>query len=275
MVAVLYFVDIYFVLVKSYIPSKAGEQLLYYVPGIGVGVYLAMVMCNFYPRATFPPLFLGSIIEATGMSVLTWALYNGHVATIFGMMGLAGCGTGMRFMPGSLHGIGFFPNNLASVMAMAGFAIPFGGTISMTIMDTVFNNKAGVPASSGKPSFTTSSSTYISALPPEAQDAARHKVKMGIVYAFVAMLPFMWLCVLAASCLGNVQITRKKKVDEEGRTDFSENVTERSYFAGVFARMFGRKGGGDAGEVEKGVTTEVKVEIGKNRPDGEVVINVV
>jgi hypothetical protein len=275
MVAVLYFVDIYFVLVKSYTPSKAGEQLLYYVPGIGVGVYLAMVMCNFYPRATFPALFFGSIVEATGMSVLTWALYNGNVATIFGMMGLTGCGTGMRFMPGSLHGIGFFPNNLASVMAMAGFAIPFGGTISMTIMDTVFNNKAGVPASSGKPSSTTSSSTYISALPPEAQDAARHKAKMGIVYAFVAMLPFMWLCVLAASCLGNVRITRRKKVDEEGRTDFSENVTEHSYLAGLFARMFGKKGTGDVGEEEKAVAPGAKGETGENRADGEVVAEVV
>jgi len=35
MTAVLYFVDIYFVLVKAYTPSKAGIQLLYYTPGIG------------------------------------------------------------------------------------------------------------------------------------------------------------------------------------------------------------------------------------------------
>lgn len=39
MTAVLYFVDIYFVLVRSYGPSKAGIQLLYYTPGIGLGVY--------------------------------------------------------------------------------------------------------------------------------------------------------------------------------------------------------------------------------------------
>jgi len=72
MTAVLYFVNIYFVFVKCYRPSDAGIQLLFYTPGIGIGVYFAMVMCNFYPRQTFLPLCLGSIIEATGISVLAW-----------------------------------------------------------------------------------------------------------------------------------------------------------------------------------------------------------
>jgi MFS family permease len=242
MVAVLYFVDIYFVLVKSYTPSKAGIQLLYYTPGLGVGVYLAMIMCNFYPRQTFHPLFLGSIIEATGLSILTWALWHGHIPTIYGMMGLTGAGTGLRFMPGSLHGIGFFPNNIASVMALSAFSIPFGGTIAMTIMDTVFNNKAGIPASGVKGS-TSGSSTYlqsIDSMPQQAQDVIRHSSKMGVFWAFVSILPFMWLCVLAAACLGNVRITRKQKVDEKGRMDFSENVTERSFLGALFGRRFGR-----------------------------------
>ncbi len=39
MTGVLYFVDIYFTLVKGYSASKAGIQLLYYTPGIGGGVY--------------------------------------------------------------------------------------------------------------------------------------------------------------------------------------------------------------------------------------------
>lgn len=84
MIAVLYFVDIYFTLVKAYTPSQAGIQLLYYTPGIGTGVFLAMFMCNVYPRQTFAPLFLGSIIEALGISVLAWALNEGHTPTIFG-----------------------------------------------------------------------------------------------------------------------------------------------------------------------------------------------
>jgi hypothetical protein len=35
MTAVLYYVDIYLVLVKAFTPSYAGIQLLFYTPGIG------------------------------------------------------------------------------------------------------------------------------------------------------------------------------------------------------------------------------------------------
>lgn len=247
MIAVLYFVDIYFTLVKAYTPSQAGIQLLYYTPGIGTGVLMAVFMCNFWPRQTFAPLFLGSIIEATGLSVLAWALNKGHIPTIFGMMALSGVGTGLRFMPGTLHGIGFFPNNIASVLSLMGFAIPLGGTLAMTIMDTVFNNKAGLDfySSGGTNSTTTTSGVSspnfiqsVSALPPNVQTSIRDAAKKGIVWAFIAILPCMWLCVSAAAFLGNVRITRNRKTDDQGRTDFSENVTESSFLIGMFRRKF-------------------------------------
>jgi len=136
--AVLYFVDFYFVETKGYEPSDASLQPLYYTSRIGIGVYLAVVMCNFYPRQTFLPLILGSITEATGISVLTWALHQGHPITIAFMMELTGAGTRLRFMPGPLHGIGFFPNKIASVISMNALAVPLGGTLSMTIMTSVF-----------------------------------------------------------------------------------------------------------------------------------------
>lgn len=105
MTAVLYFTDFYFVTAKGNSPSNAGIQLLYYTPGIGskyilmsqitgitqtVGVYLAMIMCNFYPRQTFLPLLLGSIVEATGISALTWAFHQGRHLTIAFMVSKLG-----------------------------------------------------------------------------------------------------------------------------------------------------------------------------------------
>jgi hypothetical protein len=86
-------------MVKQYTPSDAGVQLVYYVPGIGVGAYLSMFMCNVYPKKTSFPILIGSIVEAVGVGVLAWALYAGHAPTIFGMMALTGAGTGLRFMP--------------------------------------------------------------------------------------------------------------------------------------------------------------------------------
>jgi hypothetical protein len=100
MYSVLYFADLYFTLVLGYDASKAGVQLLYYTPGIGIGVYSAMLMCNFWPLQTFWPLFIGSFIEALGIGLLAWAMHTGKTGTIYGMIALGGVGTGMRFMPG-------------------------------------------------------------------------------------------------------------------------------------------------------------------------------
>jgi hypothetical protein len=72
-----------------------------------------MYLCNIRPRQTFLPLFLGSFIEALGLTLLTYALHTSSTPLIYTMMGLTGAGTGLRFMPGSLHGIGFFPNKVS------------------------------------------------------------------------------------------------------------------------------------------------------------------
>lgn len=248
--AVLYFTDFYYINVKGDSTSIAGLQLLYYTPGIGIGVYLAMVFCNFWPRQTFLPLFLGSITEATGISVLAWALDQGHPTTIAFMMGLTGAGTGLRFMPGSLHGIGFFPNDIAAVIAMTSFAVPFGGTLAMTLMSSVFFNKVGFsitesPTQPGLPK-----------LPPEILGPLQYKIKKGVVFAFTSILPFMWMCVLAAASLGNVKITRKRKIDSEGQMDFSENTTEGAFLPALLRRRLGRK----KQEVGTGVAVQTEEE---------------
>jgi len=66
-----------------------------------VGVYLSMYFCNAWPRKTWFPLMIGSVIEAVGIGVLCYALWSDHLPTIFGMMALTGAGTGLRFMPGT------------------------------------------------------------------------------------------------------------------------------------------------------------------------------
>ena len=60
------------------------------------------------------------------------------------------------------------------------------------------------------------------------------------MWAFIAILPLMWCCVLAAGCLGNVNITQKGLVDGKGNRDFSENVAESVYLVGVVRRLLGK-----------------------------------
>ncbi|KAL1894514.1 hypothetical protein Sste5346_005749 [Sporothrix stenoceras] len=163
-----------------YGPTYAGTQLLYYTPGLGVGVYLSMYFLNGWPRNTFVPLMLGSIVEAVGVGVLAWALYSGHLPAIFGMMALTGAGTGLRLMPASLHAVGFFPQHVATVVSLMAVALPLGGTLALTVMAAVFNNTSGIASSSPLRSVDT-----LDQLPPEALADVVHRAKMGIVWAYV------------------------------------------------------------------------------------------
>lgn len=64
------------------------------------GVWLAAFMCTTYPRQTWHPLFIGSVIEAVGIAMISWAIWREDDPMVYGMMALAGVGTGIRFMPG-------------------------------------------------------------------------------------------------------------------------------------------------------------------------------
>ena len=143
---------------------------------------MAMFSSNVWPRQTFPALFLGSITSAVGMTVLAWGVQAGKTSLIYGMMALVGHGVGMRMNPASLHGLAYFPAMTAQISCLASFAVPFGGLLGLTIMSTVFTNKSGV-----------------------GQADAKH----GVMWAFVAMMPVMWMSVLITTFLGNVWILKE------------------------------------------------------------------
>src|ERR1700743_2773752 len=151
---------------------------------------MAMFICNVWPRQTLPALLLGSITSAIGITVLSYALDSERTPLIYGMMALTGHGVGMRMNPGSLHGLAYFPNLTAPITFVVSFAFPFGGTVAVTLIATVFNNKFG-----NKADITSQA---------ESQAAA----KRGIHFAFIAMIPFMWMIVLLTCGLGNVWIEK-------------------------------------------------------------------
>ena len=99
------------------------------------------------------------------------------------------------------------------------------------------------------------------------QDATRNDAKVGVVYAFISIIPFMWLSVLAAASFGNVRITRNRKVDEAGQADFSENITESSFLLGFIGwnsrgkdgRNVSKQGGIGLGEIEPKHANTVEV----------------
>ncbi|KAG7294164.1 hypothetical protein NEMBOFW57_004233 [Staphylotrichum longicolle] len=179
MFAIMYFMDLYFTLVQGHSASNAGIALLYFLPGLGAGVYTAMFFINVWPRQTIPVLFLGTTSAGVGITVIAWACQTEYLNLIYGMMALTGYGVGLNMNPGMLHGLAYFPGMTAPITCLASFAFPFGGTIALTIMSTVFNNKSG----------------------PNHSDP-----KSGIVWAYVAVVPIVWLAVLITTFLGNVWI---------------------------------------------------------------------
>jgi len=150
-------------------------------------------------------LILGGITSAVGITVLPWAIESQQTSVIHGMMALVGHGVGIRMNPGIMHGLAsvpdtpyflpncdsdvcahvfsqaYFPRETAQIACLVAFAMPFGGLVGLTIMSTVYTN--------------TTVSGHLDA-------------KDGIKWAFVAMIPFMWLCLLLTTFLGNVWILK-------------------------------------------------------------------
>ncbi|KAF7716991.1 MFS-type Multidrug transporter [Penicillium ucsense] len=182
MFAVMYFMNLYFALVEGRSSSSSGLSLLYFLPGLAAGAYMAMFSSNVWPRQTLPPLLFGGVTSAVGITVLAWAIHAGKTKTIYAMMALIGHGVGMRMNPASLHGLAYFPQMVAQISCLVSFAVPFGGLIGLTIMSTVFTNKSG----------------------PRQVEA-----QQGIMWAFISMTPPMWLSLVLTTLLGNAWIRKK------------------------------------------------------------------
>ncbi|KAE8156343.1 major facilitator superfamily domain-containing protein [Aspergillus tamarii] len=233
MYSIFYYIGIYFSLVEAYPASKAGVQLLYYIPGMGAGVYIAVFLCNVWPAQSFFPLNIGTIVSTVGLTMVVYAIHTQNTSLINGMMAITGAGTGLRFMPATLHMVGVWPEKIAPAQSLMRFAQPFGGTLSLTIMGSVFNNKfaqASVVSGSaggGLDVHDSNSLAFIADLPAEAQRSVRLAGRDAIMWAYISVLPIMGLSLVTGLFIGNVWIKPKSKKDEEQR-DVSEDESSHS-----------------------------------------------
>ena len=199
-----------------------------------------MFVCNVWPRTTWPPLAFGTVVEALGITLLAASLHWGHLPTIHGMLALTGIGTGVRLMPGTLHGVGYYRRQIASIVSIMNLAVSLGGTLASTIMLNIFNNRlshAGISLVHGA-SSSASSFSQIEGLSHEQQVHLRSSAKEGIVIAFYWISAFMWLGVVAMAFMGNVNIKKDSKESdtyEDGETDVG-SLTKGSYLGSLFRR---------------------------------------
>lgn len=155
-------------------------------------------------------------------------------------------------MPATLHASGVWPDRIAAALSLMRFALPFGGTIGITVMGSVFNNKlssgiAAVPGldgsggnvsasaqglgSGGGRTANTGSLDFVNGLPVSQQEGVRIAGRDAIMWAYIAILPILGISLVTGVFLGNVWIKPKKKtipVLEEGgvenRTGESEVI---------------------------------------------------
>lgn len=90
-----YYIAIYFTVVFSYAPAQAGQQLLYFLPGLGVGAWSAMFFVIKVFRGTKIVLVVGSVIMAIATGLFSMAAENQVKGQLFGFMAMMGVGVGM------------------------------------------------------------------------------------------------------------------------------------------------------------------------------------
>ena len=247
LVSAFYFISIYWELAEGYSASQAGIQLLYYTPGLGVGVYTAMFLCNVWPAQTFYPLFIGSVTEAVGLSLLAWAVSTRRGPLVSGMLALAGAGTGLRFMPVVLHSAGIWPTRIAASQTLLSLMVPLGETIGISMMSAVFANKYNTYL--GAINIGSSSTSYqgnappsleaLNALPAELKDQVQGAAARAVMWAFVSILPFMAISIVAACFLGNVWIGKDAKKGKDGSVATKEVKGQVIYGSFLSALMTG------------------------------------
>ncbi|EMD91349.1 hypothetical protein COCHEDRAFT_1135779, partial [Bipolaris maydis C5] len=225
MVCAFYFISYYWQLTEGYSPSQAGVQLLYYTPGLGVGVYSAAIMCNVWPGQTFFPLFIGSIVEAAGLALLTYSVSIRNTVMVNVFLAVSGAGTGLRFMPVALHAAGVWSTRVPSMQSLLSFMLPLGETVGISMMGSVFSNKlstflaqiarradGAALGGSGIPSLE-----LLDSLPTVVKKEVQDAAAKAVMWALISVLPFMGIAVIAAVFLGNVWIGKAEKEAKDGK----------------------------------------------------------
>ncbi|KAH7377465.1 major facilitator superfamily domain-containing protein [Cadophora sp. MPI-SDFR-AT-0126] len=248
--SIFYFVGIFFTVSEARTASEAGTKLLYYIPGLGIGVYAAIRCCNYWPRQTFWALFIGNIFQTAGIAGLAAAVNLRNEKLVAITMAITGAGTGAIFMPSNLHLARMLREHLAPAYSLMRFSLPFGGTIALAIMNSVFQNRLGDISSTtpdadnagAAKSQWRESLESLSSLPEALSNAIRSQAVTGVMWAFISIAPIVAVATIMAAFLGNVWIPAEA-TQSDATVDHTGRIDENGHCAKHAAGNIGSGGG--------------------------------
>jgi hypothetical protein len=184
-----------------------------------------MILCNRWPRQTFSPLLIGSIVEGLGLALLTYSVSIRNTTMVKVFLAVAGAGTGLRFMPVVLHAAGIWSTRIPAMQSLLSFMLPLGETIGISMMGAIFSNKlatflgeintqdTGVSLpTSGIPSLE-----LLNSLAPAAKHDVQNAAAKAVMWALISVLPFIGLSIIASAFLGNVWIGKAAIEGKDGK----------------------------------------------------------
>jgi hypothetical protein len=226
---VFYFSSVYFTVVHGFSPQKAGGALIYFLPGMGVGTYLGLVLIFRVLHDTKWVIVFGAVVLAVANGLYTMAIANDSLAQVYGFMAMMGCGVALGFMPTQIHSQKRMMHHLAAVTSMISFWRAFGGSVGLSIQASVTNNlvardtaSLGLSTSAGPQNLNE-----LSQLSPAAAEAVRSAFSNAIRWSYIALLPFCCLSAVTAFFLGNMP-TRDPPAAEATATEKSESSEDPS-----------------------------------------------
>ncbi|KAL1791939.1 hypothetical protein ACET3X_009690 [Alternaria dauci] len=267
MVSAFYFLSYYWQLAEGYSSSQAGVQLLYYTPGLGVGVYIAARLCNSWPRQTFSPLLIGSIVEGVGLALLTYSISIRHITLVKVFLAVSGAGTGLRFMPIALHAAGIWSTRIPSMQSLLSFMVPLGETVGIAMMGSVFSNKLSVflarinPGNGiSLPGTGAPSLQLLNSLPAAAKTEVQDAAAKAVMWSLISVLPFVAAAIIASCFLGNVWIGQSASNGNEGEPARPAETGKVMYGVYMLA-LYTRK----VGEQKRDLDVNISDEMAKGR----------
>ncbi|KAG8982825.1 hypothetical protein FRB90_006523 [Tulasnella sp. 427] len=211
-----YFLAIYFSIVQGFSSTSSGVQLLYFAPGLGGGVMIALRLIAWFKQPKYPAI-LGSFIIPVAIGLLTFALKNNSQAQLDGFLAMTGVGIGLTFAPLVLQARYCQPTNrIAVVVSMNLFFRTAGGTIGLAQLSAILDSKVKsyikalveTPGALTPSQMSSLGSIFgnslnsvdtILSLPPDAREIVQDAFRRACRWSFISLIP--WCGVSAILCL--------------------------------------------------------------------------